>query len=51
MTGKLRAECKGQILENIPFYIGVYSSGTDYLKMHYGLSPVNQIILGKGLGK
>jgi hypothetical protein len=51
VIGKLGAEGKGQISENIPLYIGPYSSGTNYLHMLKGLSPVNQVILGKGLGK
>jgi hypothetical protein len=51
MMGKLGVESKGQILENIPLKIGPYTSGTNCLQMFYGLSPVRQVILGKGLGK
>jgi hypothetical protein len=31
--------------------IGPSSFGTNYLQMFQGISPVNQVILGKGLGK
>jgi hypothetical protein len=33
MIGKLGAESKRRIPENIPLYIGPSSSGTDYLEM------------------
>jgi hypothetical protein len=48
----LRAESKKQISENIPLYIGPSSnSGTNYLQVHWGLSPVNKEMSGKEVGK
>jgi hypothetical protein len=51
MTRKSGVESSGQRSENTPLYIGQYSSGTIYLQMLLGRPPVNQVILGKGLGK
>jgi hypothetical protein len=42
MTGKFGSGSKAQISKNI---------GNNYLQMIYGLSPVNKVLLGKGLGK
>jgi hypothetical protein len=51
MARKLGAESSGQILGNTPLQIASYSSGTNYLKMIWGISPANQAVLEKGLGK
>jgi hypothetical protein len=51
MIEKLGAGSKRQISEKIPLQIGQSSSGTNYLQMLSGLSPINQVILGEGLGK
>jgi hypothetical protein len=48
MIGKLEAENERQMLEGIPLQIRPYSSGINYLHMPYGLSSVNQALLGKG---
>jgi hypothetical protein len=51
MKRKLGVDSKGQILENIPLQIGPCSPGTNYLHKLYRSSPVNQVILRKGLVK
>jgi hypothetical protein len=51
MTRKSGVESNGHISENTPLYIGPYRSGTIYLQTLLGPPQLNQVILGKWLGK
>jgi hypothetical protein len=51
MIGKLGTESKRHISENILLQIGQSSCGTNHLQMLYGLSSVNQVILGNLINK
>jgi hypothetical protein len=51
MNGKSVTEGKGRISGNIPLWLGPSDSGTGHLYKFYGLSPVNQMLLDRGLGE